>query len=159
MISGNARKGKVQGHLTTDSIQATIPDQSQALAHTLNVRYINLPKGQVSPLSFHARPKWPLELNVQIDVPNKASIKAKDLYSSWHGGVKVQGMPHEPLLFGDFKIINGEYHYNGKTFDIKEGTITFAGEPDKKTTLYVIGSKDLGKIVAEVILKGSVKNP
>lgn len=159
VISGNSRRAKVEGHLTTNSIQATIPEQSQALAHTLNVRYINLPKGEVSPIAFHTRSKWPLELNIQIDVPNNASIKSKDLYSSWHGGVKVQGTSHDPLLFGDFKINNGEYHFNGKTFDIKEGTITFAGEPDKKTTLYVIGSKDLGKIVAEVILKGSVKNP
>lgn len=158
-ITGNSRKGKIVGNLKTDSVQATIPDQTQAVANSLNVRYINLPKGEVSPISMNTRPRWPLELNVQIDVPNNASIKAKDLYTYWHGGVNIQGMAHEPLLFGDFKIINGEYHFNGKTFDIKEGTISIAGEPDKKTTLYVIASKDLGKIVAEVILKGSVKNP
>lgn len=158
-ITGNTQRGRIDGQLITDSVRATIPDQAPSLAHSLNVRYINLPSGEVSPLSVNSRSKWPLELNLQIDVPDNASIKAKDLLTDWHGGVKVQGFAHAPQLFGDFKIIKGEYHFNGKTFDIKEGTISIAGEPDKKTSLYVIASKDLGKIVAEVILKGSAKNP
>lgn len=159
VITGNSRMGKIQGHLTTDSVQTTIPEQSSALAHAIDVKYINVPKGEVSPVFTTSRPRWPLELDLQIDVEKNATIKAKDLSSYWHGGVKVQGMAHAPLFFGDFKIIKGEYHFNGQTFDIKEGTISFAGESDKKTTLYVIASKDLGKIVAEVILKGPVKNP
>lgn len=159
VVTGNSHSGKITGQLVTDSVQATIPEQASALAHSLDVKYINLPKGVVSPVFTTSRPRWPLEFDVQIDVQKNATIKAKNLSSFWHGGVKVSGMSHLPQLFGDFKIIKGEYQYNGQTFDIKEGTISFAGEPDKKTTLYVIASKDLGKIVAEVILKGPVKDP
>lgn len=159
IIKGDSRKGKIQGRLITDSVQATVPEQISALAHSLDVHYINLPKGESSPLFTTSRPRWPLEMDIQIDVPKNGSIKTKDLSSMWNGSVKVQGMTHSPLVFGDFKIVKGDYHFNGQTFDIKEGTISFAGETDKKTTLYVIASKDLGKIVAEVILKGPVKNP
>lgn len=159
IIKGTSRGAKVNGQLTTDSVQVTIPEESSALAYSVDVKYINMPKGEVSPVFTTSRPSWPVELNLQINVPKNATIKAKSLSSFWEGGLKVTGMAHAPQLFGDFKIIKGEYDFNGKTFDIKEGTITFAGDPEKKTTLYVIASKDLGKLVAEVIAKGPVKNP
>jgi translocation and assembly module TamB len=159
VITGNSRMGKIQGHLVTDSIEATIPEQAPALAHSLDVKYINLRKGEVSSVFITSRPSWPLEMDLQIDVQKNATIKSKDLSSYWHGKIKVEGMSHAPQFFGDFKIIKGEYHFNGQKFDIKEGTISLAGDADKKTTLYVIATKDLGKIVAEVILKGPVKNP
>lgn len=159
VITGNSRQGKIKGILTTDSVHATIPDQVPALAHALDIKYINAPKGENLPKFTSSQPHWPLECDVQINVQKNATIKSKNLSSSWHGGVQVKGMAHAPQLFGDFKIVKGEYHFNGQSFDIKEGTIAFAGEPDKKTTLYVIASKDLGKIVAEIILKGPVKNP
>lgn len=159
VIKGTSRGAKVGGQLTTDSVQVTIPEESSALAYSVDVKYINMPKGEASPVFTTSRPSWPVELNLQINVPKNATIKAKSLSSFWEGGVKVTGMAHTPQLFGDFKIIKGEYDFNGKTFEIKEGTITFAGDPEKKTTLYVIASKDLGKLVAEVIAKGPVKNP
>lgn len=159
VFTGNSRHGKIKGVLTTDSVQATIPDQIPALAHALDIQYINAPEGTNLHKFATSQPRWPLECDVQINVQKNATIKAKNLSSYWHGGVKVEGMAHAPQLFGDFKIVKGEYQFNGQTFDIKEGTISFAGEPEKKTTLYVIASKDLGKIVAEIILKGPVKNP
>jgi translocation and assembly module TamB len=158
-VTGGSNGAKVDGSLTTESLQVTIPEEAPALQHSVDVKYVNLKKGEVSPLFVTSRPKWPIELDININVPDKATITSKELSSNWKGGVKVNGFAHAPLLFGDFRIIKGEYNFNGKTFEIKEGTISFAGEPDKKTTLYVIASKDLGKIVAEVILKGSVKNP
>ncbi len=159
LVTGNSRGGKIKGQFKTDSVQATVPEQAPALTQSLEIKYINLPKGQISPIFTTTHPRWPLELDLQIDVQNNATIKTKNLSSFWRGGVKVEGLAHDPQLFGDFKILKGEYNFNGKKFDIKEGTISFAGDPDKKTTLYVIAAKDLGKIVAEVILKGSVKNP
>nr|NGY95291.1 hypothetical protein [Neochlamydia sp. AcF84] len=159
IIKGNARQAKVTGHLTTDSLQITIPEQAPALAYSVDVRYINVPEGETSPLLNSSQPAWPVELDMQIDIAPNTAIKSKALASLWQGGIKVKGTPQAPQLFGDVKIIEGDYNFNGKTFDIKEGTISFAGEPDKKTNLYVIASKDLGKMVAEVILKGSVKNP
>lgn len=159
VVTGTIRSGKIKGHLTTDLVQATIPEQASALAHSLEVKYINLKKGEVSPIFTTSRPRWPLELDVQIDAQKNATIKSKNLSSYWQGGVKVAGLAHSPQIFGDFKIVKGEYNFNGKIFDIKEGTISFAGEPEKKTTLYVIASKDLGKMVADVILRGSIKNP
>lgn len=158
-VKGTSRGAKVTGQLVTDSLQVTIPEQTSAVANSIDVKYINLQKGEVSPIFTSSQPRWPVELDVKIDASKNATIKAKSLSSHWQGGVRVNGTAHAPQLFGDFKIIKGEYDFNGKTFDIKEGTITFAGDPEKKTTLYVIASKDLGKLIAEVILKGSVKNP
>lgn len=159
VITGNSQKGKIKGSLITDSVQATLLEQAPALAHSLNVKYINLQKGEVSPLFTTSRSRWPLEFDVEIKVLKKATIKSKKLSSYWQGAVKVGGFDYAPQIFGEFKIIKGDYNFNGKIFDIKEGTISFSGEPDKKTNLYVIASKDLGKIIAEVILKGPVKNP
>ena len=57
------------------------------------------------------------------------------------------------------RVAKGEYDFNGKIFNLSQGTIHFAGAPDKKTTLYIVASKDLDRIRADIIVKGAAHQP
>ena len=160
MLEGNAEHATLKGKITANTLQVTLPEQSPGLSHDVEISYINQPPHEKPPTQpIKTSIKWPLNLEVEISIPGTASIKNKDLTSEWKGKVLVTGTTMAPLCNGEISIIKGEYMFNGSPFDISQGTITFSGDPEKKTSLYVIASKDLDKIKADVILKGPIKNP
>lgn len=160
VLKGNFKEGLIEGNIASQSAQITIPEHASSSIESVDITYVNFPRGEISPIFYSKKEsKWPLKLNLKLEVPGNLAIKGRDLTSRWKGDILINGTSENPLLYGDVKIIDGEYRFNGKAFQINQGTISLAGDPEKKTTLYVIASKDLGKLIAEVIVKGSIKNP
>ncbi len=158
-FKGNAHGGVIDGKLTTNSLSITMPESIPELIHTVAVTYINQPNDTKAPTIYKASTsEWPLGLNLQIEVPS-AHITGENWKSDWKGSALLSGTTDVPLLNGGCSIINGEYNLNGKAFQINQGTITFAGDPKKKTSIYVIAHRDLDTIRAEVIVKGALTNP
>lgn len=159
-LKGNKEEGLLSGTLTSNKTQMTLPNQISEVAHAVEVTYINVPAGEALPASPQIKKsEWPLKLNIQLKLPAKATFGAPNLTSEWQGDLILKGTADDPLLDGQLKIVKGSYLFNGKQFLIKEGTVNFAGDPSNDTTLYVVGSMDLHRIVAEVIVKGPIKNP
>jgi autotransporter translocation and assembly factor TamB len=125
---------------------------------SVEVTYINQPAGILSPAILTTPPSWPLSFDIAINAP-EISVTGQELDSLWKGKLTVTGNTAMPLLFGSFKVVEGYYMFNGKNFSIDQGTVIFGGEIEKKTNLYVIAARDLGKVKVEVIMKGPLKNP
>ena len=68
--------------------------------------------------------------------------------------MQISGTAANPLLNGDLQVARGEYSFNGKGFNLTQGTIHFGGNSAKKTSLYVVASKDIDRIRAEIDSKG-----
>lgn len=158
-LEGTTTEGFLSGKLNADRLAIVIPEQLPTAAHSVDVTFINTPKGQKQPIYHIKKGEWPLKLDLAVTVPKTTSINGTNLKTTWKGDLNIQGTSENPELHGELKIAKGSYLFNGKEFLINQGTITFAGDPEKKTSLYVIASHDLGKIIAEIILRGSIKNP
>lgn len=159
-LKGNVHGALLQGNMTLDNVDITIPDQVPALAQTVEITYINQSSAVPLPtLILKTAPKWPLTYNITFHLPQHGTVHGRDWTSEWEGNVTLTGAAEAPLFNGICKVIKGEYRFNGKEFDINEGSVTFAGDFDKKTSLYVIASRDLGEITADIILKGPIKHP
>lgn len=159
-FKGNARSGKIAGKLTTESMQIIVPENLPVNTQAVQVTYINQPTDRPPPTSYIPNHSlWPLAYNLQIDIPGNGLISGHDWSSQWKGNIVLTGIDSEMQLNGSCQLIKGEYRFNGEPFIIREGTITFAGDPKKKTSLYVVASKDLDTILVDVILKGPIKNP
>lgn len=159
-LIGNNREASLQGEIVTDQVQVTIPDDVPALNQTLDVTYINQPVDAPKPTVHTPKPStWPVNLNIGLDIPGNGMITGEDWSSEWKGHTTITGTTNTPLFNGVLKVVNGEYRFNGKPFLINEGTITFAGDPEKKTSLYVIANREIENIKVEIILKGSLKFP
>lgn len=160
LLEGNTKQCCIRGTIQADRAEVTLPDQTKAAQNTLEIVYINQPpdeKPQLDPLP--KRPAFPVSLDLVFTIPKTGIIKGKNLHSKWKGNIQIKGTATAPQLHGELQIVNGEYMFNGKPFSMSEGVISFAGDPDKKTSLYIIAYRDIDQIKAEVIVKGSVKNP
>lgn len=159
-IHGDAKGGQLEGYITSDSFQMVIPEKIPELAQSIQIKYVNQPEHLPPPTSFEKKDSiWPLTFNVNLEIPNQGKIQGKDWTSEWKGKAVLSGDTDHWEMHGLCKIIKGEYLFNGKSFEINQGTITFDGEPDKNTSLYVIASKDIDAHHVEIILKGDVNHP
>lgn len=159
-FKGDGVNGLLEGHLKLIKGRIKIPERPIAVVNSVDVIYLNIPKtGEKPPQTAFKTADWPLNLKVDLDIPENLSIKGKGLKSSWKGSLKIEGQSNAPLILGELHIVDGRYLFNGSPFEIEKGSITFAGDADKKTTLYVIATKDLDKVKVDVIAKGSINNP
>lgn len=159
-LSGNIEGAKLSGELQTKELTIQAPEQRPELMHNVTITYINQPKHLPPPTSYKpTSSRWPLNLDLHLRTPSKAYVSGPNWKSEWKGDVFISGMLGQIDLQGDFSILKGEFNFNGKPFQIKRGVINFAGDFEKKTSLYVIASRDLDGIVADVIVKGSLKHP
>lgn len=160
ILKGNMAGATLGGSAVANSTTITIPEQTAALLNSIDVTYINLPENEKVP-TIDKSPPWPFLLDINVSAPDSITVRGKDLTSEWKGNLTVKGPAANLVFLGNFKVIGGKYLFNGKDFDINQGTISLNGPLDNKstTTLYVIASKDLGKVKVEVIVKGPVTSP
>ena len=159
-LIGNALQATATGKGVLDEACLNIPDKKQNSIDTVSVTYINGPNEEVqSPQATELAAEWPLKLDIALDIPSTLKIEGKDLSSIWKGSLVLQGTLQTPLVHGQLKVDQGQFQFNGKPFELKQGTITFEGDPDKKTSLYVIASRTLDTVKIDLILKGNPKTP
>jgi|GEM_PF-2578629 len=159
-LIGNLKGALLEGKVIAEDAKVRIPEESPIHISEVEVVYINEEENEIQKNSIKKKAApWPLALNLIFEIKHPFSIKGSNLKSEWRGSLKIKGTSSKPEIFGEFKIVDGEYKFNGKVFEIHEGTISFSGEPDKKTSLYVIGSHEISNIRADVILKGPLNSP
>lgn len=159
-LKGDFNSALLSGKVMAEEAFVVIPEQSSAVVHSVEVTYLNQDETRLPPTIYEPYVAiWPIFLDLDFEVKKPFSIKGTGLTSKWHGSLNVKGTSYNPELFGEFKLIRGQYHYRGKVFEINEGQIAFSGNPSKKSSLYIIGSQDVGNILAEVILKGNLNAP
>lgn len=156
-LGGDQHASELSGQLTFDKAKIAISEELPTQIKTIDVTYINRPENQ-KPLPPIGK-TWPMNLNLNLAIPSSLTVKGKGLSSLWKGQMILTGTPSAPLLNGELKNVKGEYDFGGRLFTLEQGTIQFAGAPDKKTALYVVASKDIDRMTAEIVLKGSINKP
>ena len=68
-------------------------------------------------------------------------------------------MLKSPKVNGELTVVDGKYRVRGRTLEINKGSINFAGDLEKNTSLYVIGEMVIDRYTIEIIVKGLIKNP
>lgn len=159
-LAGDIKQGALSGEIRSDRLQMTPPKQKKDLMHALEIQYVNLSDSEEPPTQYVPEvSSWPLALNLTLNIPGNAFFTDDDLTSEWKGDLTVTGNTISPHIEGHLNAESGHYLFNGKKFEITKGTITFAGDPGKDTTLYVIGSLDIDRITAEIVVRGPINDP
>lgn len=158
-LVGNFEDIELRGNLTVDRMAVTVPKQLPAPAASLDITFINSPRHDQAAKQLDPKNNHPLQFNVVLDVPGNAFLTTEDLSSEWRGSVVISGNSSAPLYNGELRISRGSYWLNGKTFDLDKGTVTFAGDFEKRTYLYVVAQQDIDRYTIEAVLKGPLKDP
>lgn len=155
-LSGNVEKAKLQGELAVEEAVIRLEEALPKPIKSIDIKYINSPDEQIA---SHQDRHFPLELDIRLVAEKNVLIQGNHLNSEWKGSIAMNGSPDDIQLHGDLRVSKGEYDFNGKIFNFTQGTIHFAGNPEKKTTLYVVASKDIDRIHADIIVKGPANKP
>jgi len=159
-LKGHLNEAMLTGFITANAATFNIPDQSSSVTESIDIIYINQPSTEIPPTPYKIyRPEIPLTFNIKLNISENAVINGTSLSSVWKGEGTLTGTPDAPKVNGELTAIKGKYKLRGRQLEIKQGTITFSGDLDKKITLYVIGELDIDPYTIEVIVKGPVDNP
>ena len=158
ILSGNCHQAVLNGDLVADSATVHLEQALPKQIKRIDVTYVNLDESEPHPLR-HSKGDESIHLNLNLKLPGNVKIEGKNFTSEWKGNLAVTGTPDFPLLNGDIRALQGRYDFNGKEFLLSQGNIHFAGDPAKKTSLYVIAGKDFDRIHAEIIVKGPTTKP
>ncbi len=102
---------------------------------------------------------WPIELSLNFHVPERAFVTGRNLDSEWKGDFSFTGTTFDPIIQGTLQIIQGEYSFNNESFVSTQGSVHFAGSYGAKTTLYIIGERQIDNNKIQAILKGDITDP
>ncbi len=159
-LTGDLEDIELNGNLTVDHMLVTIPKEMPTAAASLEVTFVNAPKAkQPSATLAEAKPGHPIHFNIKTDIPDTAILRSEELLSEWRGNVTIHGTSAAPLYSGELRVVKGDYRLNGKTFTLDKGTISFAGDFEKKTTLYIVAVHPIDRYTIQAVLKGPIKTP
>ncbi len=153
-LIGNIKKSKLTGTLKVDKALVKLEEALPKQIKTVDVNYINVPENYKLPFADKTT-KAAIELDIKLNA-HEVEIKGNGLKSTWKGEIAINGSSKQPLLFGDLHISQGIYDLKGKIFNLSQGSIHFGGSAEKKTSLYVVASKEIDSLKVEIIVKGPV---
>jgi translocation and assembly module TamB len=157
---GTIDKSIIEGDLAIVRGELLLPKKLPETSVSYPVRYINNEANERKPTEIIAEggKEIPVELKIEV-ATNDLSITDEDLKSSWSGKVDVQGTVQKPLLTGEIKLQSGDYILNGQRFVLSQGRVSFNGDFEKRSNLYVSLSREISDYEVEIVLKGLLKDP
>ncbi|MFA6916599.1 MAG: translocation/assembly module TamB domain-containing protein [Parachlamydiales bacterium] len=162
LFKGDKESAVVSGEILGVSSVFYIPEEIPEGADTVDVTFVNIPEEKQKRTTYEKpapKAEYPITLDLDFKTNNKLRIRGRGLESTWKGQAHISGPLSSPNVQGEVKIIDGTYDFKGRIFELREGTISFAGPWDTKTTLYVIGSLEIDDTLIEALLRGPLKNP
>lgn len=159
-FKGNLSKAILKGDLSGSEARVQIPEKMPESSDSIKVTYINQPEDEPPPTKASIFSlDWPVELDVNYTIADQLTIKGGNLSSTWIGKVNIGGTLDKLKTKGEVKLDKGRFILRGKTFEFVQGAITFNGDPEKNTNLYLSAEMDLIDLTIQVVLNGPILNP
>lgn len=154
LLTGSFKEAKLQGNLNAQKAIFSLEESLPVYVKTIDFHYVYPTEGHkiVKEKETHSF----LSLDIVIHFPDKLSIEDANLKSQWKGSLHITGKLSDPTLSGELYLTQGEYNLKGKILQLKGGTIHFSGPGGKKSSLYLVATKEIGRVRAEIIVKGPV---
>lgn len=157
-ISGDQTGALAKGQLCVDQATFRIPDSLPTLLPELPITFVNPPQSlkRKKPLPV---PSSPLKLDIDLDVPKKAYVKGRGLSSELKGKMHITGNFFDVVANGKLELIQGEYIFSGKVFDLSSGEILFYDSPTPSSYISLTGNCGLADVDVTILLRGPLSSP
>ncbi len=171
-VTGTSAAPIVEGALTTDRfvlrVPETLPGSVRPPDPTITVvgpgaPPAAAPSGTVAEAPGAAAPRIGIyeraAITVQVDVPNNAWIRRSDAEIELRGWMTAWKKPMQPLaLAGEIDTVRGWYTFQGRTFTVESGRVTFTGQ-DFDPLLDLTAVHTAGDYTVRVKLGGVLSKP
>ena len=156
-ISGDQSGATAKGKLKVAEVRFRIPDELPSVLPELPIQFINPPEAiERQP---HIPSVSPLKLDLELDVPRSAYIEGRGLNAELKGNLNISGTYTDIIAKGKLQLVNGDYIFSGKIFDLTQGELIFNDKPTPSAYISLIGECELPDVNVNVILRGPLSKP
>ena len=156
-IKSDGQGGVISGDLLLNKSRYRLGQASAASAvPLLNIREINLPEGdELEP----AAPRKPWRLDVKARAPSQLVVTGLGLRSEWSASLQLGGAPDNPAITGRADLIQGNYEFAGREFQLQRGKILFQGEVPANPALDIVADANTTGLTATIQVSGPAQKP
>lgn len=163
VLTGGIDAATLSGKLEVVSADVRIPDSMAQEAPALDVVEINAPDSAppapektVSPVAaFLER----IGMNVALEVPGRALVRARNLDSQWSGALTIRGSAARPEFSGAFSSTEGHLFFLEHRFVLTHGAIAFDGKYPPSPSLDLTLETNAKDLAARLGIQGPIMAP
>ncbi|MGK6320697.1 translocation/assembly module TamB domain-containing protein [Sphingomonas sp. DT-204] len=149
--------GTISGNITINGGRYRLGQASTAAAvPKLNIREINVRGPDDDEAETAAKP-W--QLDIRARAPGGISVQGLGLDSRWSGDLAIAGEPTNPKITGQLDLIDGDYEFAGRTFELERGIIRFDGSVPANPALDISANADTQGLNATIRVTGTASKP
>jgi translocation and assembly module TamB len=101
-----------------------------------------------------------LRLAVTVELGDDVSVRRTDAHIRLGGRVEITREPFGPVLVrGRIQLLRGWYAFQGRRFEVRQGTVLFAGESPPRPTFDVTAEHRAGEYTIQVRIEGPIDRP
>lgn len=160
VLRGNTQHCQLSGDVRVNSAQFRLSQAPASSVPSLEIQEIDS-LGNVIGKEKKIRRNSPLDLNVNISIPNQFFIRGRGLESEWKGSVLINGNASTPSLTGGFEIVRGKYLFAGRDFLFASGEqnrIQFVGDFPPNPSVHVTAISKIDDLLVKLQVQGVVRN-
>ncbi|UIJ46852.1 translocation/assembly module TamB [Sphingomonas cannabina] len=149
--------GTISGNIVINNGRYQLGKAATAAAvPRLNIREINV-RGADDDDEAAAAVPW--QLDVHARAPSGISVQGLGLDSRWSGDLAIAGEPTNPKITGQLNLVDGDYEFAGRTFELERGVIRFDGSVPADPALDISADADAQGLNATIRVTGTASKP
>ena len=161
-LEGTFKRATLRGQFTIEPAEIQIPKRLPASFTAVHVVEIHESEGGVRPDqsegSKSADEADNLFLELSVKIPGRVLVNGRGLESEWKGDLTLKGKASQPELTGVLSLVRGRFDLLSKTFDLKRGSISFAGAVPPRPLLDITGEARAKDLLARLQVTGFIES-
>jgi translocation and assembly module TamB len=161
-----AEKPNVDGRITIDSMDITVPDRFSSISAPIpGTSHVNPTPTAQARLAQIAKanaargraPPFDATLNLTVSAANRIFVRGRGIYAEVGGDLHVAGSTRDPRVTGGFNLLRGSLTLVGQRLVFTRGQVRFHGDviPD----LNLVAETSVTDITARIAVTGPATQP
>lgn len=157
-LRGSAFRREVSGRLEVDEAEIKLVGGLPPGVVEIPVEETGTPPAGAVKAPAPVRPSR-TDLNLEISMPKRVFVRGRGLDSEWGGELTITGTTASPLIQGELHPLRGRYDFAGKIFNLRKGSIAFAGKDEIDPLLDLSAEREATDLTAIIHVTGTAKKP
>jgi translocation and assembly module TamB len=153
-VKGNKDRMDLTGEINLDRTEIAIPKRFPPDVTVIPVTTINDPTAAVSEKSESKKGGTVIQMDIEVNIPDKFFVRGRGLDVEFKGRLKVQGPADNPAVRGTLNVVRGTFLCLSRTFKVTSGQIAFDGATPPVPFLNINTQVNAGEITAQVDVSG-----
>lgn len=156
---GNLVRGMLTGTIDPTVVEVHLLSRFPPGVVVIPVKEINRPLGELLPEFRYTDAPWIADLDISLDMPRHVFIRGRGLESEWAGRLHINGSTTKPILTGNIGVVQGNFTFANKRFDLQTGSLVFVGRQPIDPTVDISAVHRTSDLTAVIGATGTARDP